>query len=136
MLKGLNVMRTMAGQVPRRLCGLLMLGGLAGGLGSGLAGGLIPGAIAQPVVQRYPEAVRDNYLSSCIKNETQRREFCECTLKRLEARYTAQQFRILDQRLRNQQPVPSDLFKIISDCRKQPESGASQTVAPVRKKGE
>jgi hypothetical protein len=87
-------------------------------------GGMVPGAIAEPTAQpaqRYPEAVRSNYLSSCVKNETQRREFCECTLRRLEGRYTAQQFRILDQRLRNQQPVPSELFKIINDCRKQPD---------------
>lgn len=66
---------------------------------------------------RYPESLRNNYLNSCIQNSLNRRSLCECTLRKMEARYSVQQFRQIDEDIRERRPIPREILQIIDDCR-------------------
>ncbi len=73
-------------------------------------------------VDRFPEEVRTNYISSCIRSGSDR-QFCECTLEAMENRLSYQEFHKLETgMLGGDEAAIEELSGVMRDARSQCES--------------
>ena len=69
--------------------------------------------------EKYPEEVRNNFLTSCDEQPNAPRSVCECSLEKIEAKYSLDEFEKIDKAQREGEPLPKDIQTIVEDCVKQ-----------------
>ena len=79
------------------------------------------GAVGSPVAGRvYPAAVREQFLQSCIasaKTDRAKAEgYCNCALKKIEERFSVEEFVQLSLEMASTGKVPDKLLPAITDC--------------------
>ena len=64
----------------------------------------------------YPQEVRDNFLTSCDEQPNAPRSVCECSLEKIEEKYSIEEFERIDKAQREGEPLPNDIQTMVEDC--------------------
>ena len=80
-----------------------------------------PSPIGSPVAGReYPAALREQFMQSCIasaKTDPAKAEgYCTCAMKKIEERFTIEEFVQLSLEMASSGKVPDKLLPVITDC--------------------
>ena len=65
---------------------------------------------------KYPDQIRNNFLTSCDSQPNAPRAVCECALNKIEEKYSLDEFEKIDKAQREGEPLPKDISKIVTDC--------------------
>lgn len=66
--------------------------------------------------REYPAEVQHDIIVGCTRGATQSQ--CTCVLKKLEARYTLEQLRAIEQGITVKVPPPAGFTRIASECKR------------------
>ena len=69
--------------------------------------------------EKYPAEVRNNFLTSCDEQPNAPRSVCECSLEKIEEKYSIDEFEKIDAAQKEGEPLPKDIQTIVEDCVKQ-----------------
>jgi hypothetical protein len=68
-------------------------------------------------LNEYPKEVMSTFLKGCQLHPQNNLDYCTCSLKELQARYTFREFTKLDSEVRETKQIPPEVQAIFSQCR-------------------
>ncbi len=114
--KKLTLKKIIADQLEHRITAMTILGIMISGQSLGLNNWALA---AQPNEPKhiYPNEVKKTYLRGCEYTNTS--VFCQCTIDQLQAKYSFQTFRQLENEYLETKKIPPEVLEIFWFCRKQ-----------------
>ena len=67
----------------------------------------------------YPDEARNNFLKACEAQRGATRAVCECSLEKIEDKYSYDEFKKIDQRAREGEDVSGEIRTIAESCAKE-----------------